>query len=74
MNEEVLTLDEKQNIARQFIKNLAYSRYNVQVSLIAENAVVPPNQSNIDSFTKQLADIDAKIAAVEAELATMEGE
>lgn len=71
--EKILSNDEKAHIISQFIKNLAYSRYNVQVSLIAENAVTMPNQNNIDSFTLQLNEIDEKIAALEVELSNIEG-
>lgn len=71
--EEILTNDEKSHIISQFIKNLAYNRYNIEVSLIAENAVTISNQNNIDSFTLQLQEIDEKIAALEAELSSIEG-
>ena len=73
MNEEVLSVEDKSHIIRQFIRNLAYSRYNIEVSLIAESAVSNPNQNNIDSFTIQLEEIDEKISALEAELTTIEG-
>jgi hypothetical protein len=80
MNEEVLSAEDRSHIIRQFIRNLVYSRYNVEISLIAENAVSSPNQNNIDSFSMQLQEADEKIAAlqeelaeVEAELATIEG-
>lgn len=73
MNEEILTIEEKVHILRQNIKNLAYNRYNVEVSLIAESAVTMPNQANIDSFTIQLQEADEKILALEEELATIEG-
>lgn len=71
--EEILTVDEKSNIISQFVKNLAYSKYNIEVSLIAENAVSIKNQNNIDSFTLQLQEITDKITALEAELAELEG-
>jgi hypothetical protein len=73
MNEEMLSVEDKSHIIRQFIRNLAYSRYNIEVSLIAEVAVSNPNQNNIDSFTIQLEEIDEKISALESELTTIEG-
>jgi hypothetical protein len=70
--EEIVSLDEKINIVKQFIKNLSYSRYNLEVSLIAENAVIPQNDNNMKSLNSQIKDIDLKIKALEEELSELE--
>lgn len=70
--EEMISLDEKMHIIRQFIKNLSYSRYNLEVSLIAENAVIPQNDNSIKSLNSQIKEIDLKIAALEKELLELE--
>jgi hypothetical protein len=50
-----LSNEEKQNIVNQHIKSVLTNVYNLQVSLIAEQAVEPANQSAIDSLTNQIA-------------------
>jgi hypothetical protein len=73
MKNEV-SIEEKVHMINNFIKNLSYGRYNIELSLIAENAVDSPNQNNIDSFTVQLLEIDDKIQALQSELTKLEGE
>lgn len=74
MENDLITVDEKIHMTTQFIRNLMYSRYNVELSLLAENAVENPNQNNVDSFTGQLAEIDHKIAALNDQLTLLEGQ
>jgi hypothetical protein len=50
-----LSNEEKQNIVNQHIKAVLTNVYNLQVSLIAEQAVEPVNQSAIDSLSDQIA-------------------
>ena len=68
MEEEIITIEEKQQMIGQFIRNLSYNKYNVELSLLAENAVDNPNQNNIDSFTIQLKEIEDKLAVLYQEL------
>lgn len=70
--EEMVSIDEKIHIVNQFIKNLAYSRYNLEVSLIAENAVIPQNDNNVKSLSLQIKEIDLKIKALQEELLELE--
>lgn len=74
MEEEFISTEDKIHMTRQFIKNLAYNRFNIELSLLAENAVAIPNQNNVDSFTLQLQEVDDKISALQEELTTLEGE
>ena len=50
-----LSNEEKQNIVNQHIKAVLTNVYNLQVSLIAEQAVEPSNQSAIDALSDQIA-------------------
>lgn len=50
-----LSNEEKQNIVNQHIKAVLTNVYNLQVSLIAEQAVEPVNQSAIDALSDQIA-------------------
>jgi hypothetical protein len=74
MENNLVSVDEKIHIVNQFMKNLAYSRYNVELSLMLENSVSSPNQNNVDSFTTQLQEIDDKLAALQQELVELEGQ
>jgi hypothetical protein len=69
--EEYVSLEEKKHMINNFIKNLSYNRYNLEISLLAENAIDNPSQSNIDSFNLQIEEIDDKILALKNELAEL---
>lgn len=63
-----LTNDEKAAIVSQHIKNLEYSIYNLQVSLVEENAVASPDAEQISSLNSQIAEANTKKTALLAEL------
>ena len=63
-----LTNDEKRNIVVQHLRNLKYSQYGLEISLMEENADATPDQENIDSLTGQLANINDKIGVLVTEL------
>jgi hypothetical protein len=50
-----LSNEEKQNIVNQHIKSVLTNVYNLQVSLIAEEAVEPVNQSAVDALSEQIS-------------------
>lgn len=50
-----LSNEEKQNIVNQHIKAVLTNIYNLQVSLIAEEAVEPVNQPAVDSLSDKIA-------------------
>lgn len=66
-----LTDIEKLNLIDNHIKNCMSNRYNLQLSLVAENAVAEPSQELIASITEKIAREDARQAALEAEAATL---
>jgi len=63
-----LTNEEKSAIINQHIKNLEYGIYNLQVSLIEENAVSTPDSDSVSSLNSQIAESNAKKTALLAEL------
>lgn len=67
----LLTNDEKIGIANQHLKNLQYNRYNLELSLKEENALDTPNAASVADVQLQITSIDAKIAAIEAEIETL---
>jgi len=67
----VLTNEEKSVIVSQHIKNVDYSIYNVELSLIEENAVSSPDADKILSLNNQLTDLNAQKTALSAELSAL---
>jgi prefoldin subunit 5 len=67
-----LNNEEKIGIVNQHIKNLAYNKYNLQMTIAELEAVATPSQIDIDDITAQIATVDLKISALNAELATLQ--
>jgi hypothetical protein len=63
-----LTNEEKISIIDQHIKNLKYSKFNTEMSLVEESAGSNPKQSLIDDLNKQISEIDSKINSLLNEL------
>ena len=66
-----LTNEEKAAIVNQHIKNLEYSIYNLQVSLVEENAVSAPNADKVSSLNSQISEANTKKTALLAELSDL---
>jgi len=62
-----LSNEEKLAVVNQHIKNVEYSQYNLELSLIEENSVASPNADAIASLNSQMLEVTAKLAALEAE-------
>lgn len=67
----MLTNDQKIDLIDSHLKNLAYNKYNLQLSLIEENSVTPINQAAVDSIEEQISVINTKVSALEAEKASL---
>jgi hypothetical protein len=67
----VLTNEEKSVIVSQHIKNVDYSVYNLELSLIEENAVSSPDADKISSLNDQLTDLNAQKTALNSELSAL---
>ena len=64
----LLSNEEKTGIINQHLKNLQYSKFNVELAIIEENAKATPDADTLASVNAQLADIESRIEALEAEL------
>ena len=62
-----LTDQEKIELIDTHVRNLEYSKYNLELSLLEENAVEDKKQAAIDSIQGDIDVIDSKKAALEAE-------
>jgi hypothetical protein len=66
-----LSNEEKLGIAQQHKRNLAYNKYNLELTLLEENAVTSPDTETVNSLTSQISELDKKITAIEAEIASL---
>lgn len=62
----ILTNEEKAGIINQHIKNLEYSLFNIEISLIEEKAV--SSSESLESLESQLKELNLKKSALLAEL------
>lgn len=67
-----LSKEEKTQIINSHKRNLVYNKYNLEVDIIQENAKAQPNTSGITNIQAQITDIENQIAALDAELTTVE--
>jgi predicted nucleic acid-binding Zn-ribbon protein len=63
-----LTKDEKSQIINNHIKSLLYTKYNLDIDILQENAKSAPVASSIAAFEDQIEDIEGQISALNAEL------
>lgn len=73
MMEDYVSDEDKIHIINQHIKNYSYNKYNLEVSLLAENALTVPDPGSVDSLLSQIQQIDQKISALENERNSIEG-
>ncbi len=64
----MLTNEEKTGIINQHKRNIVFNRYNIELSLMEENALTTPNAETVASLTAQVAELDRKLAALDEEL------
>jgi hypothetical protein len=71
MAEYVLTNEEKSSIIESHLRTLAYSKYNLQVNLMEEEAAETPSTDGIASINVQIASVNKKIEALVEELTSL---
>lgn len=72
MNE--LSKDDKIGIVNSHIKNLKYAEYAAELDLIQAQAVADVSPEIVANIQKRISDIDAQLAALNAELTSLESE
>ena len=63
-----ITPQDQLVILESHIKNLTFNQYNLQVSLIEENAKTDPSAESLSSINSQLVDVVKQIDAIETEI------
>lgn len=66
-----LTKEEKIDIINQHLKNLEYSKFNSEISLVEESAAIEPQQNLIDEIQGQIDSINAKKTALLSEISSL---
>jgi hypothetical protein len=64
----LLTNEDKAGIINSHLKNLEYNKFNIQISLIEENAKTQTNTESVASLNAELTDITSRITALGKEL------
>ena len=67
----ILSKEERTQIVNSHKKSLAMNRYNMEISIIEENAKTAPDATNVANLTAQLSGVDLQIAALDEELANI---
>ena len=67
----LLSNEEKAGIVNQHLKNLHYSQFNLEMSVIEENAKSTPDADTLTSLNAQISDIVSRVSALELELAKL---
>ena len=64
-----ITPEDQITVLNAHKKNLNFNEYNLQVSLIEENAKTAPSETIISNLNTQIADIAKQKTALDAEIA-----
>jgi hypothetical protein len=59
---------ERVNIINSKMKNLVYTKYNLEVDIIIENAKVIPSAASVSALNSSISEISAQIAVLQTEL------
>lgn len=71
MDFDTLSDEEKASSIRSKIKNIQFQRYNIELDVLMETAVSNPNDVYVAELQAQIADMQLKQDALEAELAAL---
>jgi ABC-type phosphate transport system auxiliary subunit len=63
-----LTNADRVTIINSKMKNLAYTKYNLDLDIIIENAKVTPSAASVSALNSSVAEIVAQIAVLQTEL------
>lgn len=70
----ILSKEERTQIVNSHKKNLAMNKYNLEISIIEENAKSVPDAINVTNLNAQASGVDLQIAALDEELANIAAE
>jgi hypothetical protein len=68
MSDYELSNDEKVTVIITHLRNLSYTKYNTELSIIEEESLSAPSAENLAQLNAQLDTVNTKVAALAAEL------
>jgi hypothetical protein len=68
MSDYDLSNEEKSSVITTHLRNLSYSKYNTEISIVEEESLPKPSQETLTQLNAQLSAIQTKISALVAEL------
>ena len=68
---ELLTIEDKVSVINQHKKNLEYSKYNIELSILEESSISTPDQELLNSYNSQMAEVTKRIKVLDDELASI---
>lgn len=63
-----LTKEEKIGVIQSHMKNVQYSKYNAQITLVEEQALETPNAENVTAANEVITKADLQLTALQAEI------
>lgn len=67
-----LTTQEQTEIIDQHLRSLAFKKYNLELSLIEEEAAQTPNPGTVEDLNRQILNTNAQISALTEEKENLE--
>jgi hypothetical protein len=68
MSDYELSNDEKVTVIITHLRNLSYTKYNTELSIIEEESLSAPSAENLAQLNAQLILVNTKVSALVAEL------
>jgi hypothetical protein len=68
----MITNEEKLGIINQHMRNVQVNKYNLELTLLEENALTSPNAETVSSLTAQIAEANKKMTVLETELESVQ--
>lgn len=66
--------NEKIDIVKQHLRNVANNKFNLELSIVQANAMATPNSAMIDSYNLQLNDLHAQELILSQKLSELEAQ
>jgi hypothetical protein len=74
MTNKDITREEKLNLVASRIRNVKIDKFNAELNLIEQNALENPEESIVASANKIISNVNAQIAALEAQYTSIQAE
>lgn len=68
----VLTTQEKIDIVTRHMRNIEESKYNIELSVMYQQAMETPDQEKIESYQESIAACDVQLTVLQEELTSLQ--